>query len=287
MFEAPSGKTYVTVRPANCLAHLSTRFVAAALQSRWLSTAFARSSRRAGRRGVRLPSPMRRRGLLRQPRPTAARRPDRVRIRTALVQGRAGPAEAAGCRAQRNARRNLGSVASNACASTCAVAFDLVAPSGKTYSTVPVAACLAHLSTTFAVRGRIREGCPRSIHEPTRNPCGSATRLLERPVGRRRRAPAGRRRTDGARLDRRRFVGVEDAGRARSAASPCAGRRGSRRRGDADRRTLRRATIVDGSQGAPQTWCDAVGGHARCRGASRRPRGGASAGLPPSRARDG
>lgn len=56
---------------------------------------------------------------------------------------------------QQNAQRNLATVASDSNASTRAVTFDLVAPSGKTYIRARSAACQPRLSTSFKVRGAI------------------------------------------------------------------------------------------------------------------------------------
>src|SRR3954469_4701740 len=98
MFEAPSGKAHSRLQDGGWLAHLSTKFLAAALQSPGLSTTCARSSRAPHwcaeeRHGS-----------------TWVRDPKRFR----------GGRESRH-RAQRNARRNLVPVASAACASTCDV----------------------------------------------------------------------------------------------------------------------------------------------------------------------
>jgi hypothetical protein len=95
---------------------------------------------------------------------------------------------------QQNAQRNLATVASDSNASTGAVTFDLVAPSGKTYITTRSAACQPRLSTSFKVRGPIPSTLstdfPRSSSaEPSVTP-REPTPALRRGSGRRgRRVP--------------------------------------------------------------------------------------------------
>jgi hypothetical protein len=77
------------------------------------------------------------------------------------------PARDGGVGGQRNAQRNLASVASTSNASTRDVAFGLVAPSGKTYIRAGPGRCQPRLSTSFEVRRAI----PRTLstgfpHQP-------------------------------------------------------------------------------------------------------------------------
>ena len=254
----------IRCRRAACLAHLSTRFVAAALQSPGLSTAFARSSRRAGRAtAITAPVPL--------AGPTARASAEQLgtgdRSRPTASEGRTEPAQVAraadaagGCRAQRNARRNLGSVASNACASTCAVTFDLVAPSGKTYSTVPRRGLPSPLVHDFrGSEAEFREGCPRSIHEASREFVWTVTVLeLQRPGGcRRPRTGSPSASTATASIASRCRLQAQVETDPQPAPRP---RPPSRRCGDADRRALdeddrRRVPRL------PQV-VDAIGGHA-------------------------
>lgn len=87
-----------------------------------------------------------------------------------------------------NARRNIGSVASDINASTDVVAFVLVAPSGNAYITAALQWCLAGYPRDSKFARRFDAACPQASHDAGRRPCdfehGGALLVgeLERPV---------------------------------------------------------------------------------------------------------
>ena len=133
--------------------------------------------------------------------------------------GRSSPSEPAGDRdaavgdaarrGQQNARRNSGSVASASNASTGAVAFDLVAPSGKTYCRSGRGAWLGTCPRVSRIVGQFRGGYPPPVHaRPAWRVSGGAIgrlrALLERPDLAAAAAPAARGRSSGERILARR-----------------------------------------------------------------------------------
>ena len=201
MFEAPSGKTYITGRTLRLPSGLSTTSRIRAAISRRLSTSFPRSSRRMGRpkrgRGKRsrgshrpltaatepcthgnlqwcwvvtavpsrtTPTCCRNEsGAPPRPRPPGAAS-GRLSVLRPAVAVRRLLAHGPDRRAQQNARRNLASVASNANASTSVVAFGLVAPSGKTYITARPERCLGVYPRVSKLAAAIRGPCPQASH---------------------------------------------------------------------------------------------------------------------------
>src|SRR5215213_8738789 len=79
-----------------------------------------------------------------------------------------------GCRSghagNANARRNIGSVASDINASTDVVAFVLVAPSGNAYITAALQWCLAGYPRDSKFDRRLDAACPQASHDAGRRP---------------------------------------------------------------------------------------------------------------------
>jgi hypothetical protein len=153
MVVAPSGNIYSTGRGRAVPSGLSTTFGVARALLKGLSTGFPRSVRTAGPADGGARSVVGGAG-------------ETLRVRS-VVAGSSGRAVLA-LRWRRHNKTPEGTaepVASDACASTCAVAFVLVAPSGKTYVRGSGGRCLARLSTSFEVRGRfsstLSTGFPR------------------------------------------------------------------------------------------------------------------------------
>jgi len=267
MFVAPSGRTNHRRRLGSPSSHLSTSFVTDVLLRRGLSTAFPRSSRAPGQEQE-----------AEDPDQGPARSSARIFV-TAASMPRI-PRRPPGLRTQQNARRNLGSVASAACASTCDVAFSSAAPSGRNHCTVRAARWLPSCPRDSRFAAGFRGGCPRRFHGRcvawVRHPPRGATTC---------RSPGWAAHSRSRRLDHRLPSPATATDRARSGA-PRADRLLARRR------SPRRPASPPGRSGPPVT--TAARGCARsrstsrhCHGASRHLRGGGSAARPRSRARGG